>query len=321
MSRWIAILFALSISFAGLCAAAPVPADVVTVGSVSAAAGATVDVPVYIRDTSGTALGIDQPAGSRIQSYSIKVDFAPAADVQSVTFTRAGITAALTPTFESTPSSAGSRSLLDTFNEATNLVPFTSNSALPGNQIGVLHFTLASSAIAGDIINLTLDPALTQLSNQGGTTVETISNASLTLVNGQIAVNAALTVSVTGSGSVSAGATPVPQSGGISNCTSAGGSACSANYPAGAIVTLSATVPTGQYVTWGGACTATSPTTATVTMSAGANCTAAFAAIPVPMPAPMLSRWGLLLLGGMLGLIGYSLMRRAQAAGVGGVRD
>ena len=312
MSRWIAILFALSISFAELCAAAPVPADVITVGSVSAAAGATVDVPVYIRDTSGTVLGIDQPAGSRIQSYSIKVDFAPAADVQSVTFTRAGITAALTPTFESTPSSAGSRSLLDTFNEATNLIPFTSNAALPGNQIGVLHFTLASSAIAGDIITLTLDPALTQLSNQGGTTVEMISNASLTLVNGQIAVTAApLTVSVTGSGSVSAGATPAPQSGGISNCTSAGGSVCSANYLAGAIVTLSATVPTGQYVTWGGACTATSATTATVTMSAAANCTAAFAAIPVPMPAPMLSRWGLLLLGGMLGLIGYSLMRRA----------
>ncbi|HEV8435002.1 MAG TPA: hypothetical protein VGR95_16455, partial [Thermoanaerobaculia bacterium] len=43
--------------------------DVVTIGS-GVNSGLQVDVPVYIRDTSGTPLGIDQPAGSRIQSYS-----------------------------------------------------------------------------------------------------------------------------------------------------------------------------------------------------------------------------------------------------------
>ena len=59
-------------------AGAPLPQDVVTVGIVNGPQFSVVDVPVYIRDTSSTPLGLDQPAGSRIQSYSIKVNYAPA---------------------------------------------------------------------------------------------------------------------------------------------------------------------------------------------------------------------------------------------------
>src|SRR5690349_16794718 len=76
--------------------APPLPQDVVTVGIVNGAQYSIVDVPVYIRDVSSTPLGLDQPPGSRIQSYSIKVNYAPASAVQSITFTRAGITTALT---------------------------------------------------------------------------------------------------------------------------------------------------------------------------------------------------------------------------------
>src|SRR5436309_15776715 len=83
--------------------APPTPADVVTVGSVNGAAGGTVDVPVFIRDVSSTPLGIDQPAGSRIQSYGLTVSYSPASAVQSITFTRGGITQPLTPAFQSTP--------------------------------------------------------------------------------------------------------------------------------------------------------------------------------------------------------------------------
>ena len=170
----------------------PPPPDVVTVGTASAAAGAAVDVPVYIRDTSGTPLGIDQPPGSRIQSYSIEVDYSPAASVQSVTFARAGITQSLTPTFESSPAAPGAIGLLDTFSESTNLIPFTSNAALPGNQIGVLHFVIAAGATPGSTITLTLDPALTQLTDEGGdaATRETVAAGNLTLTNGSIAVTA-----------------------------------------------------------------------------------------------------------------------------------
>ena len=112
MQKGFALLLALFAATSALGQAA----DSVTVGTVNvAAAGSTVDVPVYIRDVSGTPLGIDQPPGSRIQSYSLTVNYAPAAAVQSVTFTRAGITAPLTPTFESSPSAPGSISLLDVF--------------------------------------------------------------------------------------------------------------------------------------------------------------------------------------------------------------
>ena len=188
MSHPLASSLALFLCLATRAAFAGTATDVITVGSGAGMPGTMVDVPVYIRDTSGTPLGIDQPPGSRIQSYSIKVDYAPAADVQSVTFVRAGITAALTPSFESTPSAPGTVTLIDTFQESTNLVPFTSNAALPGNQIGVLHFVLAASATPGTI-TLTLDAVLTQLGNESGTTNETTGAGTVTLTNGSITVN------------------------------------------------------------------------------------------------------------------------------------
>lgn len=171
--------------------AAVVIQDSVTVATVNGAQFSTVDVPVYIRDLSGTPLGLDQPPGSRIQSYSIKVNYAPASAVQSITFTRAGITQSLTPTFENSPSSAGSISLLDTFNEATDLIPFTLDGAAPGNQVAHLLVSLAPTATPGTVITLTLDPSnLTQLTDQAGTpgTVENTGNARLLLVSGAITV-------------------------------------------------------------------------------------------------------------------------------------
>ncbi len=172
--------------------------DVITVGAVGANAGTSVDVPVYIRDVSGTPLGIDQPTGSKIQSFSIKVDYAPAAAVTSVTFSRAGITASLTPTFETSPQSAGSISLLDTFQESTNLIPFTLNAAAPGNQVAHLVFQLSASSTPGSTITLTLNAGTTQLTDAGGSaaTKETQGGGNLALVNGAINI-APLTVTLT----------------------------------------------------------------------------------------------------------------------------
>jgi hypothetical protein len=175
-----------------LCALVPLAAsaaDVITVGTVTAS-GTTVDVPVSIRDNAGTTLGVDQPAGSRIQSFSIKVSYAPASAISSVTFTRAGITAGLTPTSEFAPSSAGAISLLDTFKESTNPIPFTLNAGAPGDRVAHLVFTLAASATPGTQITLALDPSLTQLTDEGGNaaTKETTANGRLTLVDGSITV-------------------------------------------------------------------------------------------------------------------------------------
>ncbi len=161
--------------------------DVITVGTVTAVSG-IVDVPVYIQDLSGTPLGLDQPPGSRIQSYSIKVTYSPASAVSSISFNRAGITAPLTPLSEFTPASAGAISLLDTFQESTNLVPYTLNGAVPGNQVANLHVLLSPTVTAGTVITLTLDSTLTQLANENGTAKETTALNTLSLVPGSITV-------------------------------------------------------------------------------------------------------------------------------------
>lgn len=179
-------------AISGAAFAQALPSDVITVGAVSTSSS-TADVPVYIRDVSATPLGMDQPAGSRIQSYSIKVNYAPLAPVQSVTFTRAGITSTLTPTFEASPSTAGSITLLGNFQESTNLIPFTLNGAAPGDLVGHLVFTFVPGTPAGTVIPLTLDPTLTQLTDEGGTpaTVETVANGRLTLVSAAVTITSA----------------------------------------------------------------------------------------------------------------------------------
>jgi hypothetical protein len=169
--------------FALFTAMSAVAQDAVTVDTVTAN-GNTVDVPVYIRDVSGTPLGRDQPAGSKIQAFTISVNYSPVAAVQSVTFTRAGITAPLTPAFETSPNPSGAISLLEQFNESSNLIPFNLNAPPPGDQVAHLVFTLSSSAAPGSSIALNLDPSLTQLSNQAGSTSEVGGN--LILVNGAI---------------------------------------------------------------------------------------------------------------------------------------
>jgi hypothetical protein len=157
--------------------------DVVTVDTVTAASN-TVDVPVYVRDVAGTPLGRDKAAGSKIQSFSITVNYAPAAAVQSVTFTRAGITASLSTPSEGSPGTPGQITWFASFDETTNLVPFTLNAPAPGDQIAHLVFTLSPSAAPGSSITLSLDSG-TLLSNQAGTTGEA-PPANLTLVNGAI---------------------------------------------------------------------------------------------------------------------------------------
>ena len=186
-----ALLFAL---LAAVPSAAQSPVDIVTVGTVTAAPGATVDIPVYIRDASGTPLGLDQPPGSRIQSYALKVNYSPASAVSAIIFTRGGITAPLTPLFESSPSAPGTVSLLDAFQESTNLVPFTVNAPTAGNQVAVLHVSVTPSAPGGSTITLVLDSTLTQLANQDGTLTETTTAGSLLLANGAVSVTAPLTV-------------------------------------------------------------------------------------------------------------------------------
>ncbi len=162
--------------------------DTITVGT-GTANGNTVDVPIYVRDASGTALGRDQAAGARIQSFSIKVSYSPASSIQSATASRAGIAAGLHPVFgDNSFAQPGSATWFVNFSESTDLVPFNVNAAPPGDQVAHIVFTLSSSAAPGSSIALTIDPDPTKtvLTNQGGTISESTSNGGLTLVDGAI---------------------------------------------------------------------------------------------------------------------------------------
>jgi hypothetical protein len=163
-----------------------VSTDLVKVDTVTAS-GSVVDVPVYIRDSSFTPVGLDQPAGSKIQSFAIKVSYAPTAAISSITFTRAGITQSLTPVAEFTPSTPGTVSLVETFQESTNPIPFTLDAA-GGDEVGHLSVVLSPAAVPGSTVTLTLDPTVTTVANQDGTTSETVSNGRIALLNGAINV-------------------------------------------------------------------------------------------------------------------------------------
>ncbi|HKO57482.1 MAG TPA: fibronectin type III domain-containing protein, partial [Thermoanaerobaculia bacterium] len=174
-----------------LLAAAASAQDVLTIGSGQAASGGSVAIPVFLRDVSGTPLGMDAGSGKRIQGIAFKVLF-PTETVSSVTFARSGVTAAPAPLFQSTPTGSGFCSVLLSFSETASPIPFTLNAAPPGDQIGTLTVMLQPTAIAGSTALLTLHPASALLSNQAGTTSESVANGSLALVNGSVTVASTL---------------------------------------------------------------------------------------------------------------------------------
>ncbi len=181
-------MVAFGISCLCLLPAALAAQDGATVGgALSAPPGATIEVPVYARDVSATPLGVDQPAGSRIQSLSYKVTFTPASSVASKLFSRAGITAGLTTVFEVAPTTATTASYLGTFDEVTSPIPFSLDAAPPGDQVLKITVTLAATAPAGTI-DLTLDPTATLFANQAGSTEESLANGWLALTDGAITV-------------------------------------------------------------------------------------------------------------------------------------
>ncbi|MGH9420008.1 MAG: hypothetical protein ACRD3J_08550, partial [Thermoanaerobaculia bacterium] len=226
--------------------AAPVFAqDVITVGTATAN-GSTVDVPVYIRDVAGTPLGRDQVFGLRIQGYSLTVGYSPASAVQSVTFSRAGITTSLNPGFENTSSPAGAISLIDSFDESTNLIPFTLNAPGNGDQVAHLVFTLSPSAAPGSSIALTLDPSLNALSNQSGNLEETPGNGGITLVNGAINIAQIALNIISGNRTVAVGDSVTMVAQASANVSSNTTISLTSSAPSIATVPASVTIPAGS---------------------------------------------------------------------------
>ncbi len=161
--------------------------DVLTIGSDLAQAGGVASLRVSILDRSGTPLGIDATTSNRIQGFAFKVLF-PTELITSVTFTRAGIAATITPLFETALHGSGWSSCIVSFHEATNPIPFQLSANAPGDRVGTLTVTLRGDAPAGSVIRLILDPPSAMLSNRTATTRETVANGALSLVNGTVTV-------------------------------------------------------------------------------------------------------------------------------------
>lgn len=169
-----------------LAAASASAQDVLTIGSGTVSSGGTIQIPVHVRDVSGTILGSDAGAGRLIGGYALKVHF-PSSRIASVSFVRAGVAATPTPLFESAYSGSDYVAAVASFSE-TNPMSFTLNGTAPGNQIGTLTFTLQAGIPAGTVIPLTIHPPSAMFSSQSGAHRETIAGGSLSLVHGSITV-------------------------------------------------------------------------------------------------------------------------------------
>ncbi|MHB8800014.1 MAG: hypothetical protein ACYDBY_16280 [Thermoanaerobaculia bacterium] len=133
-------------------------------------------VPITVSDTAGTPLGVDGPAGQRIQAFAITVRFTPPAAVTSATLGRAGLLAGRTPVFETTAEGAGTITWVGSFDEAGGAIPFAQPPGA-GDQILALSVTL----VTGATVSTSLESATTTLSNQGGTVSESVTDTTLVL--------------------------------------------------------------------------------------------------------------------------------------------
>lgn len=162
--------------------------DVLGAGSVLTTPGATVHVPVTVRDRAGTPL--DEGAGpdAEIQGFAFRLDFAPASAVTAVGFQQAGVTAGHEPVFPVIQAHADHIVVLMSFDEASEPLALTLDAPAPGDVVGELVFQLASPLPAGTVVTLTLEAATATLVNDSATESETPAAGTLALAHGRIAV-------------------------------------------------------------------------------------------------------------------------------------
>lgn len=135
------------------------------------------DVPITLADAAGTPLGVEGPAGSRIQAIVVTVRFTPASSVTAVTFRRAGLLAGRTPVFETTATGPGTVTWIGVFDEAAGPLPFAQPPSGAGDTVLALAVTLAPGSSA----TMSFDAPATTLSNQAGTASESVDDGSLAL--------------------------------------------------------------------------------------------------------------------------------------------
>lgn len=171
--------------------------DVLVIGGSNCSTGSpgdVVNVPVLIRDTAGTPLGVDRPAGNRIQAFGFNATPTPVSAIAvdgsgklRVTVVKSGITASLTPSIQSSPRTSTTFGYAVSYDEESQPIPFVLNA--PPQQVATISLTLSRMAEIGSRIDITVDPdrSVTLLSNESGTVSESSGN-NLTIQGGCVNV-------------------------------------------------------------------------------------------------------------------------------------
>jgi hypothetical protein len=159
--------------------------SLISVGRVDAPAGATVTLPVAVRDGFGSPLGVERAAGADVQSLALRVRVVPKDAVVGLRVERAGVAARATPRFEAAPRTDDGIAYLAVFDPAG--VPLALRPRVT-NTIAVLHVTLAPQLPRGTRVELRLDPAATILANVAGTAQESVGNGWVELRDGLVTV-------------------------------------------------------------------------------------------------------------------------------------
>ncbi len=168
--------------------------DVLTIGTVSVSSGTgQVEVPIFIRDNTGTPIGRDKGAGLRISGFAMQVVYGsnnPCIDTPATASQRidlaGGILASQSADFDSRVKVANtSQSWLYSLAETNGLIPFTAAPA-PGDRIGAMVFNLTGcpTSTINLVITTTGDSEATLSSDNNVT--ETVSNGGLSVINGAI---------------------------------------------------------------------------------------------------------------------------------------
>lgn len=198
--RLLAVMSAICLGFTGVALAQQ---DVVTLANgaacLTADPGDVVQIPIYVRDTSGTPLGEDQGAGNQIQSFAIGISYPvgtlTAVDVAAAGITSGEITIAEIKTPPNPIPAGGTKSWVVSYSENDSLttveadLPFNLDAALPGDLIGMFTVTVAGTATPGSTIPITLQ-VNTSLLNEASTITESTATGDLMLVSTCIQITA-----------------------------------------------------------------------------------------------------------------------------------
>jgi hypothetical protein len=160
-------------------------ADALSLAKVQAAAGSTIEIPITLKDVSGTRLGSD---ASPIQALALRVAAEPAEAVRSMTMKRAGVTGRLQPQFEHSQKDDAGAMYLVSFSANKARIVLRLDPEDGGDEIGRIVVTLAPDLARGTVIRLSIDPDTATLSNEGGTLSEQTSDGTLQLMDGAIVI-------------------------------------------------------------------------------------------------------------------------------------